>query len=527
MAKQTWTVDRKKGGTYSFKLDAQGNYTLQKDGFEGVNTLNLPELKAEAAKTTTQDTTKDVAKLSDQTQKAFGDVRPFYYPNRGNDRRADEQYIDEYQIKKDKSLDTDINQTYYRPNMREVSGEVQPISRDKVYQDAIMRGESGVKYMPKRNPLSIRPGEPGQPINEKSIRVNRQGTEFPRPEAGTIDQMEADYRSIPGRTTVSDIQKQSQLGVRVPDRISSSLRPSVEKPILTQTALKQVNTASNVLAKAVGFVTNPIISVGRMIGDKLVSPQQRQLNERNSSALSALGYKTRGELGSNIDPGRIAGNPADNVFAGMNAQSMRGDVFRGARKRVDNISNTIENLDKNWSTLKRTNPAAFKEKKEKLEKKRDDFKEQIEKAQGEKNKQDIAKGPGALGPAGGAGNGGNGGGGRVICTELHSTGEMSTVDWVRDTRFTFKTLTKSHVKGYLFWAIPTVRHMKKYPLYRKIWKHIAQHRANDIAWRLGESKFDLLGRIYAGIGEPTCWLIGKFVSDKQYNELNLKNWRRV
>jgi hypothetical protein len=125
------------------------------------------------------------------------------------------------------------------------------------------------------------------------------------------------------------------------------------------------------------------------------------------------------------------------------------------------------------------------------------------------------------------GNGGGNGGGRVICTELHSTGEMSTVDWVRDTRFTFKTLTKNHVKGYLFWAIPTVRHMKKYPLYRKIWKHIAQHRANDIAWRLGESKFDLLGRIYAGIGEPTCWLIGKFVSNKQYNELNLKNWRQA
>ena len=69
--------------------------------------------------------------------------------------------------------------------------------------------------------------------------------------------------------------------------------------------------------------------------------------------------------------------------------------------------------------------------------------------------------------------------------------------------------------------------MKKYPKYRKIWKHIAQHRANDIAWRLNEGKFDLLGRIYAGIGEPLCWLIGNFVSDKQYNELNLKNWRNA
>ena len=126
-------------------------------------------------------------------------------------------------------------------------------------------------------------------------------------------------------------------------------------------------------------------------------------------------------------------------------------------------------------------------------------------------------------------NAGGGGGGnpRVICTELHKAGEMSTVDWIRDTRFTFKTLTKSHVKGYLLWAVPTVRHMKKYPLYRKIWKHIAQHRANDIAWRLGESKFDLLGRIYASIGEPVCWALGNFVSDKQINKYNLTHWRRA
>ena len=69
--------------------------------------------------------------------------------------------------------------------------------------------------------------------------------------------------------------------------------------------------------------------------------------------------------------------------------------------------------------------------------------------------------------------------------------------------------------------------MKKYPKYRKIWKHIAQHRANDIAWRLNEGKFDLLGRIYAGIGEPLCWLIGNFTGNKQINELNIKNWRKA
>jgi len=207
----------------------------------------------------------------------------------------------------------------------------------------------------------------------------------------------------------------------------------------------------------------------------------------------------------------------------MNEQSMTGNVFNGARSRV-----ATRNSAKTQARISKLSP----ERQKAFNDKTKEFEKQIQEAQAKKNQQDIAKGPGHYGPAAkhsgdGGGNGGGNGGGRVICTELHSTGEMSTVDWVRDTRFTFKTLTKSHVKGYLFWAIPTVRHMKKYPLYRKIWKHIAQHRANDIAWRLGESKFDLLGRIYAGIGEPTCWLIGKFVSNKQYNELNLKNWRKA
>jgi len=116
---------------------------------------------------------------------------------------------------------------------------------------------------------------------------------------------------------------------------------------------------------------------------------------------------------------------------------------------------------------------------------------------------------------------------RVICTDLHRTGELSTKDWIRDTKFTFKTLSKIHVKGYLLWAEPTVKHMQKYPRYRKMWKHIAQHRANDIAWRLNEGKFDLLGRIYAGIGEPVCWALGNFVSDKQISKYNLTHWRRA
>ena len=105
---QTFNVDRKKVGTFSFKLDAQGNYTLQKDGFEGVKTLNLPELKKESKATIlpVKDTTK---KASDQTKEAFGDVQPFYY--RGGGADSNEQYINEYKIKKDKSIRSINNKT--------------------------------------------------------------------------------------------------------------------------------------------------------------------------------------------------------------------------------------------------------------------------------------------------------------------------------------------------------------------------------------------------------------------------------
>ena len=489
-AAKGWKVNRTGGGTYEFSQDAQGKYKLNSIGFQKFGKLNLPELKTEATKTTT--TPKDTKTASDQTQKAFGNVETFYYhPKKGGG--ADEQYIDEYKIKKDKSLDTE-------PLVDAAdAGTDWGTTTDAGKQQYWSRGQWGPQ------------------VDTKPVYIKSKG----KADIKRADQIGKDMGGgrdsytprIPDRIS-SPLRP--AIGTRVPDRISSPLRPAIEKTKPTNTALKAVNTTSNTLSKAFNFTfkTPAMMLIDAIAGS---DPIQQGYNQRNQEAFSALGYKTRGELGSNRDPGRIAGNPAHNVFAGMNMVSMKGDVMRGARKRVATRTKTAERNKNKWS----------QEKKERFDKKTQEFKDQIQEAQAKKNQQDIAKGPGHYGPAGGGGNGGGNGGGRVICTELHSTGEMSTVDWVRDTRFTFKTLTKSHVKGYLFWAIPTVRHMKKYPLYRKIWKHIAQHRANDIAWRLGESKFDLLGRIYAGIGEPTCWLIGKFVSNKQYNELNLKNWRKA
>jgi len=513
---KTFNVDRTKGGTFSFKLDAQGNYGLHKDGFDKVKTLNLPELKKEDTKTTT--ITKDTKTASAQTKEAFGDVQPFYYRGGG----ADQQYTQQYDMVKDKSLDTDINQTSFKPNMLDVSGEVQPMTKDTVYQDAIMRGEKGIKAEAPAEKKQISRVNVDQILNERNL--NKQGTEFPRPEAGTIDQMAANQdpnRFLP----MSGPQKQSQTYRSESEKFRTRFDPTKikaapKKTTLPETALKAVKTTSNVLSKAFNFTfKTPAMMAVDMIAGPPTATQTHAQGYFNVRAGDSTGQ-------------RIAGNPATDLYAGMNRVSKFGNLEKAGAKRIATREKTIAKYEGKWS----------KEKMDKFKQTTNNMRDQQDKYTRDKHKavakDAVKKGANPNNPAemhaaskkasNEKGNSGNGGGNtRVICTELHKAGEMSTVDWVRDTRFTFKTLTKSHVKGYLFWAIPTVKYMKKYPLYRKIWKHIAQHRANDIAWRLGESKFDLLGRIYAGIGEPTCWLIGKFVSDKQYNELNLKNWRKA
>jgi hypothetical protein len=225
------------------------------------------------------------------------------------------------------------------------------------------------------------------------------------------------------------------------------------------------------------------------------------------------------------DSGRINTNPATNVFGGMNAVSAFGNVSQGAQKRIDTRNKTSTKL----SGAKKENFDAktkeFEAQKKAYDDKRDNtvpdkgYTRTATERKANPGRQDANTMSGGSDSAGGKT--------RVICTDLHRTGELSTKDWIRDTRFTFKTLSITHVKGYLLWAEPTVKHIQKYPRYRKVWKHIAQHRANDIAWRLNEGKFDLLGRIYSCVGEPLCWALGNFVSNKQINKYNLTHWRRA
>jgi hypothetical protein len=52
------------------------------------------------------------------------------------------------------------------------------------------------------------------------------------------------------------------------------------------------------------------------------------------------------------------------------------------------------------------------------------------------------------------------------------------------------------------------------------WKHVAGHRANEIAYIYGErDKPDYLGKIYRKILEPTCWVVGYFSKKTDWSTL--------
>ena len=110
-------------------------------------------------------------------------------------------------------------------------------------------------------------------------------------------------------------------------------------------------------------------------------------------------------------------------------------------------------------------------------------------------------------------------GGRVICNELNRQGLMSKRQVVLDYRFTRDYLSPKHVNGYHVWAVFVVKQMRQ-GKFVNFWKHIATHRANEIAYIYGErDKPDYLGKIYRHIGEPICWVLGVFSNSSDWSTL--------
>ena len=473
----TFDTSRVGGGTYELEQDSSGNYNLKSVGFKQVNKLNLPDLKSSAASAATTDvakTTKDAteATIKAQTTEVFTPTN-IYDGGGGGQQDTSTPMLKNAEVKEATVRNAGDAMTANAQSTRQ--------NFNQSVED--MQTAAGVNYNKALSDAKIAKG--GSPSIFENAKTNLGNARKALDKSFTTPYQDAITR---GQTGVKYSKPPS-----IKSRATSAVQDTVSGVIDSVKNNKAIQFAST----ALGFITNPIMSGVKMVAGML--PEETNIQKMN-----------KGYFNTNEGSQRISGNPATDLYAGMNRNSAFGNLETAGASRIAKREKTA--ATKNVSDKFRANT-------EKMKEQQKDYKAQ--KTTTQKATQ---------GPAGGATTGGGGGGsdsGRVICTDLHRTGELSTRDWVRDTKFTFKTLSKTHVKGYLLWAEPTVKHIQKYPRYRKMWKHIAQHRANDIAWRLNEGKFDLHGRIYAGIGEPVCWALGNFVSDKQISKYNLTHWRRA
>ena len=109
---------------------------------------------------------------------------------------------------------------------------------------------------------------------------------------------------------------------------------------------------------------------------------------------------------------------------------------------------------------------------------------------------------------------------RVICTELYRKREIDRALYEADVTFTRDNLSPTTVRGYQWWAIPCVRKMRRDARFRRWVKLIALARAEEIGRIAGLHRHhNWLGKLVRLIGEPTCYLIGLFVPEQDYQSL--------
>lgn len=109
---------------------------------------------------------------------------------------------------------------------------------------------------------------------------------------------------------------------------------------------------------------------------------------------------------------------------------------------------------------------------------------------------------------------------RVICTHFFRKGMLDQEVWRADMEFTFKNLSQTTVRGYHVWAIPYVRLMRKSPLAEKIMRPIAIWRAEELAYKMGAlEKGNRKGKMVRAILEPTCFAIGLFAKEQNWESL--------
>tara|TARA_A100000171_G_C2123056_1_gene141904 strand:+ start:75 stop:1289 length:1215 start_codon:yes stop_codon:yes gene_type:complete len=382
MAIKTFDSNRVGGGTFQIEQDAAtGEFKVKEVGFIKLPELKLPELSSAQlpAIPTPEVPTPDIPSVAD----------PFKQPDqRGDDNR-----------------DQNINyQNYMRNLQREATGQEKVDT--KVEDKAKQFSASDIAYKnyedtQKKYQDAIAANAPSRELRQLSLDVDKARNAIGNvPEqnvmlqdaAGNIERPVDPIKGI-GRSQSAKFKERFD-----PTKIQAA--PPRKNAIEKAEELFRNSASVNFIGRALKTGATILENIAGM------TDEQRALNNTNRTALKSIGYLTKAELGSSIDPGRIVKfdpvtgrqlSAADNVFVGMNRESLRGNVFEGAQSRID-----TRNSKKTQDRISKLSP----EKQKAFNDKTKEYERQLKEAEDERdNKQDKSppkddKGPVSTGSGG-------------------------------------------------------------------------------------------------------------------------------
>ena len=298
---QTFDTSRVGGGTYELEQDSSGNYKLKSVGFAQVNKLNLPDLKTSDATTPPVATTQPV-----KTPEVADPFKKLAAQNTG-DGGSNNMYEDFKLVPPEVKVKEASVRNVLDPRDNRSPTDIQNLqTAQQDYKDASTAYRSDM----------------GSAADKAKMDAANE----------TIMSAQEKYR------TETQYNTPKTTGLQ---KVQSAVQNTVGNVIDSVKNNKSLQMAGTVL----GAMANPVFAGAKMIAGSLTNQYQSDLNNANKTALTSLGYKTNYELGNMSDPGRIAGNPANNVFAGMNAVSAFGDVSKGAQIELILLTKTIAKIN--------------------------------------------------------------------------------------------------------------------------------------------------------------------------------------
>ena len=457
-SKVTWDPNRYKATEYVITYDSNGNPTLSKKeaDYTGVN-YNFSSLPTNTQTTTNTTTQQTGTTTQAQTTEAFGDVKPYYWNEGGGGNGEGNQ-----------------NQEIIKTSPKQqpqLSGFFKPL--DKAMQGKPV-ASLGTRIKQKFEDITGKTERDWEDV-DRDIEIDRINAELAK---GGLDYEE----EATLRNELSELQKQSTTGFFTKPK-------DLAKKTYEKTGLK----------KAVDFLKPFPLK----IADAMISPVQRSRNSFNGSYFSQGTDEHQYGIYEN---GRIAGNPNESVFAGMNSQSMFGNPAKSAAKRIAKRNKTIATKNVSKEFIQNT---------KNMERELDNYNRDHNDHNISEYNRDKAKTQGTvqeLNPhemrnVAETGDAGGDKGGKIVCTmmnESYGFGSFRNKIWLRHS----KNLAPEYQIGYHRIFLPLVKKAKTNKVLKKILEHIAIHRTIDIRQE-EKNKIHLLGRIYRKILEPICYWVGK------------------